>query len=788
MSSLVYAGSPVYVLARSHHRHRGLVLPKPAGTSSTPVRARYVSQILPCLRAAIALGVSFAWAAAAVHAQPQPRSAAVDSILRQARTALSHNQADSAETLFRAALEVDSRSLQALIGLGRVELAREDGSDAQSWFEDALEVDAGNLEAHYYAGIAAREAGTQLAMILRTMRWNTAEEHFEFVLARDSLYRDVVLQLAILERYRGELERALDLAYRQIALKPGLPEAEIGLYRIYRFLLYDLSAQDALRMLKLRPTHESLFFTAELLRRVNQLDDAEKLLRQLLLNPGGVPVQAALLSLTRIDVKRGRADSAEHAYWEAVDRVSTGLGSALLFEDLKYIVTDAELDTYASLSSDRRKQAFFRSFWARRNPTPSAPSNPRLLEHYRRLLLAESEFEYYGFRNAFNDPEHFRTFHFPRSFALNKEYNDKGLIWIRHGKADVIRRSINDTEVWVYFQRGEDPQRIFSFSMRNSVANNWRLISIPDAPELIEELAVYDKRYRDLLTADPLARLGREGAVIDQSRENVEEALATDRHTWREETIPLVVPGSVDAFRSDGGKTLLDITYGIPLDQIAEKLPGGTSEALIEVGVDVSTPQGVRQSARIDTLRLAVNSDFRGAYSGLFRSVVIPESLIVAVHVRVIGSAMIGGWRQPLRVRDFTGAGLMLSDLQLLLPSSREPAIEIEGVKVMQSPFHRVPRGNPLMTYIHLYNLTQDVWGKTLYTVRYLLAPPDADPGEDEELLLEETLSGTSAFEARFRMLDLHAVDEGSYRLIVRVTDTKRNRVAQAERLVEVLE
>jgi hypothetical protein len=168
--------------------------------------------------------------------------------------------------------------------------------------------------------------------------------------------------------------------------------------------------------------------------------------------------------------------------------------------------------------------------------------------------------------------------------------------------------------------------------------------------------------------------------------------------------------------------------------------------------------------------------------------VVVPESLIVAVHVRVIGTTMIGGWRQPLRVRDFTGEGLMLSDLQLLLPSSREPAIEIEGVKVMQSPFHRVPLGNPLMTYIHVYNLTQDVWGKTLYTVRYLLAPPDADPGEDEDLLLEETLSGTSAFEARFRMLDLRAVDEGSYRLIVRVTDTKRNRVAQAERLIEVLE
>jgi len=702
--------------------------------------------------------------------------------------ALARNQVDSAEALFEAALRMDSRVLSAHVGLGRVELAREEWADAQSAFEDALEIDAANLEAHYYAGIAAREAGTQVAVILRTIRWNTAQEHFEFVIARDSVYRDAHLQLAFLERYRGELDRALDLAYLQLAMTPGLPAAEIGLYRIYRFLLYDRSPKDALEVLKRRPTRESLFFSAELLRRVNQLDDAEKILRKMLLDPGRVPVQAMLLSLTRIAVKRGRADSAEHHYREAVDRVNSGLGSALIFEDLKYIVSDAELDAYTLLSSDKKKQEFFRSFWTRRNPTPSAPENPRLIEHYRRLLVAETDFEYYGFRNAFNDPERFGTFHFPRSFSLNKEYNDKGLIWIRHGKADVMRRSIIDTEVWVYFQRGDDPQRIFSFSMRNSVANNWRLVSLPDAPELIEELAVYDLRYRELMTADPLARLGREGAVIDQSKDNVEEALSTDRHTWREETIALSVPGSVDAFRSDAGKTLLDISYGIPLDLIAQALPAGTTEGRIEVGVDISTPQGVRRTSRIDTLRLPVDKDFKGSFSGLFRSVVAPESLVAAVHVRVLGSSMIGGWRHSLMVKDFTGEGLMMSDLQLLLPSSRELAIEIEGVKVLQSPFDNVPRDKPLMTYTHVYNLTLDVWGKTLYTVRYLLAPSDADPGEDEELLLEETLSGASAFEARFKMLDLRAVDGGTYNLIIRVKDTKRDRVAQAQRRIEVLD
>ncbi len=751
-----------------------------------PLHAHVLKQIALFLQAAFLAGIAFPGSFGTLHSQP--RRAAVDSLLHGARIALARNQADSAEALFEAALKLDPRSVPAHIGLGRVELVREEWTDAESAFDDALEIDGTNLEAHYHAGVAAREAGTQVALIFRTARWNTAEEHFTYVIDRDSLYRDAIFQLAVLERYRGEVDRAIDLAYRQLAVTPGSPTAEIGLHHLYRFMLSEQSPTEALQALKNRPTTESLYFSAELLRRVNQLNDSERIVRQMLMSPGAVPAQAMLLTLTRIEVERGNVDTAERLYWEAVDRIGTSLGSALVFEDLKYIVTDAEMDEYAALSSDKKKQAFFRSFWARRNPTPSAPLNPRLIEHYRRLRVAETDFEYYGFRTPFNDPERFKTFRFPRSFSLNREYNDKGQIWIRHGRPDVARRSINDAEAWVYFERGEEPQRIFAFSVRNSVGNNWRLVSFPDAPELIEELATYDTGYRELLQADPLARLGREGAVIQQSRDDVQEALATDRHTWREETVALSVPGSVDAFRSDDGKTLLDISYGIVLDEIARGLPAGASVAMIEVGVDISTPQGVRQTSRIDTLRLPVSRDFAGSYTGLFRSVVAPDSLVVAVHVRPVASTMLGGWRRRLQVRDFSGDSLMMSDLQLLLESSREPAIEIEGVKVMQSPFDQVPRANPLMTYVHVYNLTQDVWGKTLYRVQYLLSQSDADPGDDEDVLLEEVVNGSSPFEARFKMLDISKVDGGSYNLIVQVTDTKRTRTVRARRYLEVLE
>ncbi len=61
----------------------------------------------------------------------------------------------------------------------------------------------------------------------------------------------------------------------------------------------------------------------------------------------------------------------------------------------------------------------------------------------------------------------------------------------------------------------------------------------------------------------------------------------------------------------------------------------------------------------------------------------------------------------------------MLSDLQLLLPASAGPSIEIDGVKVVQSPFNTYPREKPLYAYLQVYNLVKDISGRASYDVAY---------------------------------------------------------------------
>ena len=101
-----------------------------------------------------------------------------------------------------------------------------------------------------------------------------------------------------------------------------------------------------------------------------------------------------------------------------------------------------------------------------------------------------------------------------------------GLIYLRHGEPDDVRRTIggsNLDQAWIYFPRQGQGQRIFNFMLKNDTGNNWRLASLPEDPEMIEELAMFDNRYRELVRASPVEVLQREDAVIVEARDYVLE-------------------------------------------------------------------------------------------------------------------------------------------------------------------------------------------------------------------------------------------------------------------------
>jgi GWxTD domain-containing protein len=85
-------------------------------------------------------------------------------------------------------------------------------------------------------------------------------------------------------------------------------------------------------------------------------------------------------------------------------------------EDVRWIITDQELQAFKSLSNDEERDQFIEQFWLRRNPNPDSPENEYREEHYARIAYANEHF-------AAGKPG-WRT--------------DRGHIYIAYGKPDSI--------------------------------------------------------------------------------------------------------------------------------------------------------------------------------------------------------------------------------------------------------------------------------------------------------------------------------------------------------------
>lgn len=121
-------------------------------------------------------------------------SAAVSQALARGDSLLLRQEYAAARAAYSAALKIDPASLTAWLGLGKIDLALENWAAAGDEFQQALEQDNNHLEAHYFRGICTRETGKFKVLLLRKLDWDKSEKHFQFVIQRDSLFRDVLWQ------------------------------------------------------------------------------------------------------------------------------------------------------------------------------------------------------------------------------------------------------------------------------------------------------------------------------------------------------------------------------------------------------------------------------------------------------------------------------------------------------------------------------------------------------------------------------------------------------------------
>lgn len=104
-----------------------------------------------------------------------------------------------------------------------------------------------------------------------------------------------------------------------------------------------------------------------------------------------------------------------------------------LSEDVRWIITDQERESFLHLKSDEDRDRFVAEFWEQRNPTPGSQPNPFKGEHYRRIAFANQHFA--GSAPGF--------------------ITDRGRVYIVYGPPDSIQTQASTSttaaeQVWVY--------------------------------------------------------------------------------------------------------------------------------------------------------------------------------------------------------------------------------------------------------------------------------------------------------------------------------------------------
>jgi GWxTD domain-containing protein len=91
-------------------------------------------------------------------------------------------------------------------------------------------------------------------------------------------------------------------------------------------------------------------------------------------------------------LKRPLSDKEKITQQKALRQELKGQYKTWIDQDVRWIITDQEMQAFKSLSNDEERDQFIENFWLRRNPNPDSPENEYREEHYARIAYANEHF------------------------------------------------------------------------------------------------------------------------------------------------------------------------------------------------------------------------------------------------------------------------------------------------------------------------------------------------------------------------------------------------------------
>lgn len=739
-------------------------------------------------------------------------------VLEEAKKLQRTGEYRKAKKKYQQALKIYPGTVQAFRGLGQIAFERRNWGGIKKSYKKLLEVQPLDLEAKYRLGVAYRETGKINSLLIKRKHFNNSEHYFEEILASDSTYLDVLYQRALLARWRGNWDRALTLAHRQLMLSPTTGNATAGLVKLYRSFRLDKSKEEFDKWAANSSGVWVDYAKAEAARNAKRYAFADSIYQDLLLDPGTLGREAVYLALARSKIMQDDEEGIGQYFRVALNNISTDGDADLFFEDCKYIFTDREYDFYRTLNSAGQKKAFFKIFWTARNPTPASPLNIRAIEHYRRLAYSEANYWYDKPRSAANNPDHAGALKFPETYRLNEEFNDKGLIFIRHGEPNEVAVTHNENvnnESWYYYGRDDRPKMIFHFLIEQLTSgNNWRLVPfLSDLNMIADRLGwdatmdeIYLNQFNDKAPFAGGSGFGLKQNVAfnrlsDRSRHEVLYAMSSDFHTWDEKYEDLPVQYFVSSFRGLDNKTAVELYFGVPIAKLLPKKDSESAEMLFEHGAGLFEKSWRPVSRSHEEVYLLPTDSSRvhdGYFIGTYEFLTVPGSEKLTFYAKDLKNNRIGLRNFDLDVPAYTSGQFGISDLMLAydIGPAREGAQFRRGkLSYIPNPSRKFRLSEPIFLYYEVYDLGRNDRGTSAYEIEIKMTQLKKNKKGLRRLLsgggkrkksisIKDTRQAQSQDAVEFTSFDVSRLEPGKYELSVKVKDSASGR--SVDKSVEV--
>ncbi len=433
-----------------------------------------------------------------------------------------------------------------------------------------------------------------------------------------------------------------------------------------------------------------------------------------------------------------------------------------MLESVDYVLTPKQHQNYATISAVE-KQSYRQIFWRSKDPFYLTEINEREMEHFSRIAYANLRF---------SKPEK----------NIEGWQTDRGKVLIRYG--DPVSKYRTRPFMGELFGDG-----------RNPLHHSKEVWNYPDFDFVFE-----DRFMSDNYTFAWGFRPG------DDYKENYERMIkkAPDYYKLIPDSQFLNIPLDIVAFQGQNDNTELEFCYDIPIDWISSS----GNRFKLRYGIflfDQSWNPVIQKTKELSFKNNDISTiNLEPRYSNHELIEIKPGIYHYAFEFEDEKSGRRSKIHQDIRVRGFLNNQFQISDILFAIriqPPNLNVLPSRSDFRIIPNPLRIFRRGEPVVIYYELYQLSQDLSGETRFRIEYQIGADTEALSSVKRFLtnigiMKKTgqvtssyeYTGTTHDELQYLKILLDKNMTGKIKLILKATDALTGVSVQKEASFRVIE